>query len=135
MPEARHHHVLDRPRLAIHKLHHSLFNALTGGPVHLPQPPHRRTGERRNGCRASEPPLALTGSLVASRAHFGGNRLPVQLGVGEMMMGLHEVIDGELILAFKQPSPTFDDLLEFDHRVDRSHQNDISNVSCIDSCR
>jgi hypothetical protein len=50
-------------------------------------------------------------------------------------MRLYEIIDSEVILPIVKPRSATDDLLELDHRVDRTHQDDIADVPCIDTGR
>ena len=52
-----------------------------------------------------------------------------------MVVGLHEVVDREVILAVVEASAAADDLLELDHRVDGPHQHDITDVAGIDAGR
>jgi hypothetical protein len=52
-----------------------------------------------------------------------------------MLIGLHEVIDREKVLAFIKPRAAPDDLLEFDHRIDGAHQHDVANVARVDAGR
>ena len=47
------------------------------------------------------------------------------------MIGLHEVVDREVVLAVVKPGAAADDLLELDHRIDRPHQHDIANVARV----
>jgi hypothetical protein len=48
-----------------------------------------------------------------------------------MVVGLHEVIDREVVLAVKAVSSTADGLLELDHRVDDAHQYDVSHFAGV----
>jgi hypothetical protein len=52
-----------------------------------------------------------------------------------MLIGLHEVIDREKVLAFIKPRAAPDDLLEFDHRIDGARQDDVADVARVDACR
>ena len=58
-------------------------------------------------------------------------RFAVPFGVGKMMMGVDEIIDGEVFLAIEETCAASDDLLEFDHRVDRAHENDVADVARV----
>ena len=58
-------------------------------------------------------------------------RLPVPFRVAEVVMGLHEIVDGEVVLAVIEPCPPADDLFELDHGVDRPHQHDIADIAGI----
>ncbi len=49
-----------------------------------------------------------------------------------MVVGLHEVVDGEIVLAVEQPGAAPDDLLELDHGVHRPHQHDVAHIAGID---
>src|SRR5690606_9483143 len=58
-------------------------------------------------------------------------RFPIPLRVAEMLVGFHEVVDGEVVLPVVQPRTPADDLLELDHRVDGPHQNDVADVARV----
>jgi len=47
------------------------------------------------------------------------------------MMGLHEIVNREIVLVIVQPRAASDDLFEFDHRVDGAHQNNVADVARI----
>ena len=48
-----------------------------------------------------------------------------------MMIRLDEIIDGEIILAVKEPGAAADDLLELDHGIDRTHEDDVADIAGI----
>ena len=50
-------------------------------------------------------------------------------------MSLHEVVDREVIFAVVETGSSSDDLLELDHRVDRTHKNDVADIAGIHSRR
>jgi len=50
-----------------------------------------------------------------------------------MVVRLHEVIDGEVILAVIEPGATADDLLEFDHGIDGAHEHDVADVPGVNA--
>lgn len=47
------------------------------------------------------------------------------------MMCLHEIIDREVVFPVIEPRSTSDDLLELDHRIDRAHQDDVTDIASI----
>ena len=63
------------------------------------------------------------------------DRLAIPARVVEMMVRLHEIVDREVILALVQPRATADDLLELDHGIDRSHQDDVADIARIHAGR
>lgn len=48
-----------------------------------------------------------------------------------MMVGLHEVIDGEVVLTVIEPGTTADDLFELDNLVDRPHQDNVADITGV----
>src|SRR5258708_3701605 len=114
MPEGRAHHVLDGARLAVGKRDLDLLSARTRFTGWFRRP--RRSGRRRLG------PWPLG---------FRCYRFSIPLGIVEVVMRLHEIVDGEVILAVVESRAASDDLLELDHRVDRSHQDDIAEVAGV----
>ena len=52
-----------------------------------------------------------------------------------MVIGLHEIVDGEVIFAVIEASAASDDLLELDHGIDGTHQNDIADVGRVHAGR
>ncbi|HLK47108.1 MAG TPA: hypothetical protein VKT49_03175 [Bryobacteraceae bacterium] len=48
------------------------------------------------------------------------------------MVGLDEIVDGEVVLAVVQASAAADDLFELDHGIDGAHEHDIADVARID---
>ena len=52
-----------------------------------------------------------------------------------MLVGPHEIIDREVVLAVEEARAAADDLLELDHRIDRPHQHDVAHVARIDAGR
>ena len=80
-------------------------------------------------------PFALTRLAAALLARFRFQRLAVPFRVAEMQVRLHEVVDGEVVLAVVKPCAAPDDLLELDHAIDRAHQNDVADVAGINAGR
>lgn len=74
---------------------------------------------------------AHAGRSAAYIASIGLNRLTIPLRVVEVMVCLHEVVDGEVIFAVVEARAAADDLLEFDHRVNRAHQHDVADVTGV----
>ena len=62
-------------------------------------------------------------------------RLTIPVRIGEQVVGVHEVVDREVVLAVEQARPAADDLLELDHRIDRAHQHDVAHVAGINPGR
>jgi len=58
----------------------------------------------------------------------------VPFGVGEVMMGVHEVVEGEVFLAIEETCAATDDLFELDHRVDGTHEDDVADVARVHAC-
>jgi hypothetical protein len=48
-----------------------------------------------------------------------------------MLVCLHEVINREVIFAIKKPRATPDDLLEFNYRIDWTHEDNVTNIARI----
>ena len=59
----------------------------------------------------------------------------VPFGIAEVVVSLHEVIDGEVIFSVIEPRAASDDLLELDHRIDGTHQHDVADVSGVHAGR
>ena len=68
-------------------------------------------------------------------AWFRFQRLAVPFRIAEMVVRLHEVVDGEVVLAIVKPRAAPNDLLELNHGVDRAHQDDVANVAGIHAGR
>src|SRR5665213_119781 len=117
MPEARHHHVLDSAGFAVGELNFDLLTARS----------RRRSGLRWYG--------------RVNRRNWPGlfrlwlDRLTVPLGIAEVMMRPHEIVDREVVLPIIKPRPAPDDLLELDHRVDGAHQHDVADVARVHAGR
>lgn len=45
-----------------------------------------------------------------------------------MVIGLHEIVDGEVILSVVEAGAASDDLFELDDGVDGAHQDDVADV-------
>jgi hypothetical protein len=75
--------------------------------------------------------FADAGALAAGRAGFGVLGFAVPFRIAEMVLSLHEVVDGEIVFAVVKSRASTDDLFEFDHRVDWPHQDDVANVASI----
>src|SRR3989338_8309078 len=78
---------------------------------------------------------AHTGITIAflARLWLGWRAIPII--IIKPFMRLHEIVDREVILAVIQPRAAPDDLLELDHRIDRTHQHDVAHVARINSGR
>lgn len=50
-----------------------------------------------------------------------------------MLVGLNEVIDGEVVFALKGTGAASDDLLELDDRADDAQQNDVTDITRINA--
>ena len=77
------------------------------------------------------PLLGLVGLGRLGLRRLWLDRLAIPLGVAEVVVGLHEVVDGEVVLAVVQARAAADDLLELDHRIDRPHQHDVADVARV----
>jgi hypothetical protein len=66
---------------------------------------------------------------------LGLHRLSVPLGIVEVLVSLDEIEDGEEILAVEQPRSAPDDLLEFNHRANGTHQHYVAHVARVDAGR
>ena len=139
MPEGRGHHVLDAALLTVGQFHFGfLFLGtdaadLSAGIARLLRAFARTlaalvTGLRRLGHASARVLPTLRTWLVCCRR-------TIPIGVLEFEVGLHEVVDREVIFAVVEPRPTSDDLLELDHRVDRTHKNDVADIPGIHSRR
>ena len=81
-------------------------------------------------------PGAAPGPRQATRGGLDGLQgLAVPLGIAEVLVGLHEIVDREVVLALEQAGAAADDLLELDHRLDRAHQDDVADVAGVDAGR
>ena len=118
VPEAGHHHVLDGAFLAVAQLDASLLALGLAAGVVIP------VGVL--GFRGFRWGQSLPG---ANRFGFLGFAIPLR--ITEVVVGLHEVVDGEVLLAVEQASATADDLLELDHRIHRPQQHDVAHVAGI----
>ena len=137
MPKGRAHHVLDGAFLPVGELHFHLLLFLADA-RQLPADLARlfRTlarGLATLGARLRRRHFASAGILPALAARLVCLRWTIPLRVLEFQVRLHEVVDGEVILAVVEPGAATYDLLELDHRVDRAHQHDVTDVSSIDA--
>src|SRR6202020_1016217 len=71
----------------------------------------------------------FTGIRTALGAGFWFKRFTVPLGVAEVDVCPHEVVDGEVVFAVVEAGSATNDLLELNHGVDRAHHNDVANVA------
>jgi len=62
-----------------------------------------------------------------------GLGLTVPFFIVEVFVGFNEVVDGEVVFAVEEAGAPTDDLFEFDHGVDRAHQDDVADVAGIDA--
>src|SRR5712671_5192798 len=101
MPEAGHHHVLDGASFAVRQLH---LDSLAG---------RFGLGNWPRG----------TGYSGAVRFLFWLrlDRLAVPLRIVEMVVSFHKIVDREVVLSVIEAGATADDLLEFDHGMNRAH--------------
>src|SRR5438132_14416962 len=133
MPEGGAHHVLDGAFFAVGELH-CYFSPAHAGTLAanlarlfrtLAWPPPADGAEPRRGLHT------FTGIGTALRAWFGFERLAIPFGIAEMNVCPNEIVNGEVILAIVKPGATANDLLELDHGVDGSHDDDVANVARI----
>src|ERR1700733_13437806 len=78
---------------------------------------------------------ALTGIRTALCARFRFHRFAVPLRIGEMKVGPHEVVDGEIVLPIVKAGAASDDLLELNHAVDRAHEDNVADIAGIHTGR
>ena len=76
-------------------------------------------------------PFNVSVSTDKLRSRFVGVAIPAR--VLEVLVGLDKVVDGEVVFAVVEAGTTADDLLEFYHGVDRTQQDDVSNVEGINT--
>ena len=70
---------------------------------------------------------------------IGDNTINVQQGksdsvkirVAEVMVSLHEIIKREVVLPVIEARAASDDLLELNHRINRAHQHDVTDIAGI----
>ena len=77
------------------------------------------------GCRSS--------FALPAWQRLDGLRFSVPLGIAEVVVCLDEVVDREVVLALVEARAAADNLLELDQRVDRAHQDDVTDVARIDA--
>ena len=131
--------MLDRALLAVGELHFHLL-LLFAAARHLTThgarffralarrlPAHRAHRRRLH--------LAPAGPHSTRRTRLLGLRRSVPLLVVEVVVRFHEVVDREVVLAIVEPRAATDDLLKLDHRIDRAHEDDVSDVARIDAGR
>ena len=125
MPKTCHRHMLDVAVLAVRQFHFHLSRLPLAHAWSLPAYRARRlltfTGRFATKV-ARERRLLQTHTRVAATfsASLQLHRFAIPLRVAEMMVRLYEVVDREVVLAIKQSRSPTDNLLEFDHRLDRS---------------
>lgn len=78
---------------------------------------------------------ADAGIGIALGARFRLQRLTIPLGIAEVPVGFHEVVDGEVVLAFIEAGAASDDLFELDHGVDGAHQDNVADVAGVHAGR
>ena len=66
---------------------------------------------------------------------FGLDRFAVPIGIVELVVRLHKVINREVVLAVIQPRAAPDDLFELDHRIHGPHQHDVAHVAGVHTGR
>ena len=116
MPETCGHHVLDGSSFAVGEFYFD-FGA-RGNRV--------RAGFGRNARLARATRLLWLGG-------FGCDGFAVPFGVVEVFMGSHEIVDREVIFAFVEAGATADDLLELDHGINGTHQDDIADIASVNA--
>lgn len=79
--------------------------------------------------------MTSAGLIAALLTGLGFYRLTIPFRIAEVVMCLHEIIDGEMVFAVVETRTAPDDLLELDHRIDWTHQNNIADVSRINPGR
>ena len=119
MPETGHHHVLDVAGFAVGEFDSDfsllladalqlaadfagLFRALAGAFATV-------------GAGFRVWPFADAGALAAGRAGFGVLWFAVPFGIAEMVVSLHEIVNGEIVFAVVESRASTDDLFEFNH--------------------
>src|SRR6185369_1898341 len=118
VPEGRTHHVLDAASLSVSQLDLHSLPLLVLRPFFL-------------DFRVS----LLWLPLAPRRLLFGLKRFPIPLRVIEMVMGLHEIPNGKIVFPVVEPRPSSDYLLELNHAVYRSKQDDVPDVPSIHTSR
>ena len=139
MPEGRGHHVLDASLFPVGQFDLG-FLALFAKALNAPT-------DRTNFFGA------LAGALATGRAGFGrgifalagiaatlvadlrlgGFSIPFR--IAEVNVRLYEIMNREVVLAVIETRSSADELFEFDHRVDRAHEDDVSHIAGIHTCR
>src|ERR1017187_6416787 len=137
MPERGAHHVLNGTLLPVGQLHFRPFfahaRALTAHWASFLRTLARNHSAYRTGLGCRLYALARVKATLLAGLRF--HRFAVPLRVTEMKIGLHEVVDGEVVLAIVKPCAATDNLFELDHGIDRTHQNDVANVTGIHAGR
>src|SRR5215469_14946059 len=118
MPECRAHHVLDASSFAVRKLH--LDPLLLRARFFLTDAGNLAAHRTWFPWGYSTDTRALA-TLWTRLFRFRLDRLAVPRRIAEVLMGFHEIINREVILALVKPRAASDDLFEFNHRVNRSH--------------
>lgn len=62
-------------------------------------------------------------------------RLAIPFWVCEVVICINEIIDRKIVFSIKCTSSTTNDLFEFDHRIHRTKQDNISDIASIHTCR
>src|SRR5262245_53141080 len=132
MPERGSNHVLDRAVFAIGELNFYFLSLLAYTDdlsTNVARLYHAHTPAlSTHNARSRRPYLADARSCPAKCTDLFFNRLAVPLRIVEMVMSLNKIVDREVVLAIVKSCTATDNLLELDHGVDRSHENDVSNV-------
>jgi len=114
--------VLDRPFLAVSQLDLNLGTLLTDAGTFTAYGTPRRwfhltfaraLATHRAGLRRCH--FTGTWIIATSEAAFRFYGFAVPFRIVEMLVGLHEVVDSEIVLVVKKPCSSADDLLELDH--------------------
>src|ERR1019366_5830971 len=68
-------------------------------------------------------------------SNFRRNWFTVPLRIAEVIVRLHEIVDGEVILPVIEPRAAPDDLLELDHGIHRPHEHDVADIARVHAGR
>jgi hypothetical protein len=121
-PEAGLHRVLDCALFAVGELDDDLLGTPGSGGFIA-----RVVGGRLDGVFA----CGFAGTTGGDAHWLLGFTVPFR--VVEMLVGFHEVVDGEVVFAPKGASAAADDLFELDDGADDPQQDDVADVAGIDT--
>src|ERR1700720_1346441 len=118
MPEAGHHHVLDGASFAVRKSYLDSF-----------------AWRDRIGAGLWRHPRLARGTGVLRLAGLWRDGFAIPLRVVEMVMGFHEIVNREVVLAIVEAGAASDGLLAFVTGMNRPHQHDVANIPGVNSGR